>query len=79
MTYSEIVSLLSAQMVPRDDEESSQMIPMLEKFVNQESGADESNYDMDGHDMDMDDHHENEMDDQHDIREDTDHGAAWTW
>jgi hypothetical protein len=36
MTYSEIVSLLSAQMVPRDDEnaESAQMIPMLEKFVN---------------------------------------------
>jgi len=68
MTYSEIVSLLSAQMVPRDDEESSQMIPMLEKFVNQESGADESHYDMEGHhDMDMDGHHDNDIHDQHDI------------
>ena len=33
MTYSEIVALLSSQMVPKDVD-SQQMIPMLEKFVN---------------------------------------------
>lgn len=33
MTYSEIVALLSAHMVPRDSE-SQQLIPMIEKFVN---------------------------------------------
>ena len=35
MTYSEIVSQLSAHMVPRS-EQDPQMIPMLEKFVNQD-------------------------------------------
>ena len=33
ITYSEIVALLSSQMVPRDSE-NTQMIPMLEKYVN---------------------------------------------
>ena len=37
MTYSEVVHLLSSHMVPT---ESQQMIPLLEKFVN-ENHADE--------------------------------------
>lgn len=53
MTYSEIVSLLSAHMVHRDDDENSQMIPMLEKFVNQEGEhGEESHFD------DIGDHHD---------------------
>jgi hypothetical protein len=35
MTYSEIVALLSSHMVPKEPD-SQQMIPMLEKYVNQE-------------------------------------------
>jgi hypothetical protein len=43
MTYSEIVALLSSHMMPRE-EGSTQMIPMLEKFVNQEVNTDEDAY-----------------------------------
>lgn len=69
MTYSEIVSLLSAHMVHRDDDENSQMIPMLEKFVNQEGGHGEESH-FDDHDMDHhDDIHSNDIaadEDHHD-------------
>lgn len=34
MTYSEIVHLLSSHMVPVDDYNPQQTIPLLEKFVN---------------------------------------------
>ena len=44
MTYSEIVALLSSQMVPKDVD-SQQMIPMLEKFVNQELNEGEEGVD----------------------------------
>ena len=38
MTFSEIVHLLSSHMVPIDDSNPQQTIPLLEKFVNK-SGA----------------------------------------
>lgn len=34
MTYSEIVHLLSSHMVPIDDQNPQNTIPLLEKFVN---------------------------------------------
>lgn len=34
MTFSEIVHLLSSHMVPLDNENPNQTIPLLEKFVN---------------------------------------------
>jgi hypothetical protein len=34
MTFSEIVHLLSSHMVPVDDQNPNQTIPLLEKFVN---------------------------------------------
>jgi hypothetical protein len=34
MTYSEIVHLLSSHMVPADEQNPQQTIPLLEKFVN---------------------------------------------
>ena len=45
MTYSEVVHLLSSHLVPRDDQNPQQTIPILEKFVNvgeQAAGIDES-------------------------------------
>ena len=34
MTYSEVVHVLSGHMIPKNEE--GQMMPLLEKFVNQE-------------------------------------------
>ena len=34
MTFSEVVHLLSSHMVPIDENNPSQTIPLLEKFVN---------------------------------------------
>ena len=44
MTYSEVVHLLSSHMVPKGAE-NAQMIPLLEKFVN-EQNADGSDSDV---------------------------------
>ena len=39
MTFSEVVHLLSSHMVPLDESNPSQMIPLLEKFVNRTSAG----------------------------------------